>query len=158
VASVAALWVPQWGVDTLARQAGPIYAALLITFFSGVRWGACLNAVAVGELLLGLVPPYAAWIALILRPEFALCILLIILLLQALAVKLGVVTGRDLAQACRDYYSKPVSIVLWVLCEIAIAACDLAEVIGSAIALTGSSAPDPRSPACPTPGSNPAAP
>jgi manganese transport protein len=60
---------------------------------------------------------------------------LMAILLQALAVKLGIVTGRDLAQACRDYYSKPVSIVLWVLCEIAIAACDLAEVIGSAIAL-----------------------
>jgi len=45
------------------------------------------------------------------------------------------VTGRDLAQACRDHYSKPVSIFLWVICEIAIAACDLAEVIGSAIAL-----------------------
>jgi manganese transport protein len=45
------------------------------------------------------------------------------------------VTGRDLAQACRDHYSKPVVIVLWLLCEIAICACDLAEVIGSAIAL-----------------------
>ncbi len=60
---------------------------------------------------------------------------LMAMLLQALAVKLGVVTGRDLAQACRDHYSRPVSLVLWVLCEIAIAACDLAEVIGSAIAL-----------------------
>jgi manganese transport protein len=57
------------------------------------------------------------------------------ILLQSLAVKLGVVTGRDLAQACRDHYSKPVSFALWVLCEVAIAACDLAEVIGSAIAL-----------------------
>jgi manganese transport protein len=56
-------------------------------------------------------------------------------LLQGLASKLGIVTGRDLAQACRDHYSRPVAIVLWVLCEIAIAACDLAEVIGSAIAL-----------------------
>ena len=56
-------------------------------------------------------------------------------LLQGLASKLGIVTGRDLAQACRDHFSKPVSVVLWVLCEIAIAACDLAEVIGSAIAL-----------------------
>src|SRR6266540_4688287 len=55
--------------------------------------------------------------------------------LQALALRLGIVTGRDLAQACRDAYSKPVSFGLWVLCEIAIAACDLAEVIGSAIAL-----------------------
>lgn len=57
------------------------------------------------------------------------------MLLQHLAAKLGIVTGRDLAQACRDHYSRPVSIGLWVLCEIAIAACDLAEVIGSAIAL-----------------------
>ena len=57
------------------------------------------------------------------------------MLLQHLAVKLGIVTGRDLAQACRDNYSKPVSMVLWLLCEIAIAACDLAEVIGSAIAI-----------------------
>ncbi|TDN39812.1 divalent metal cation transporter [Hymenobacter sp. UV11] len=57
------------------------------------------------------------------------------MLLQHLAAKLGIVTGRDLAQACRDHYSKPVAIGLWVLCEIAIAACDLAEVIGSAIAL-----------------------
>ncbi len=60
---------------------------------------------------------------------------LMAILLQSLALKLGLVTGRDLAQACRDHYSRPVSFVLWVLCEIAIAACDLAEVIGSAIAL-----------------------
>jgi manganese transport protein len=56
-------------------------------------------------------------------------------LLQALAARLGLVTGRDLAQACRDRYSRPVTLGLWGLCEIAIAACDLAEVIGSAIAL-----------------------
>jgi manganese transport protein len=60
---------------------------------------------------------------------------LMAILLQALALKLGIATGRDLAQACRDHYSRPVSFGLWVLCEIAIAACDLAEVIGSAIAL-----------------------
>jgi manganese transport protein len=60
---------------------------------------------------------------------------LMAILLQALSLKLGIATGRDLAQACRDHYSRPVSFVLWVLCEIAIAACDLAEVIGSAIAL-----------------------
>ena len=57
------------------------------------------------------------------------------MLLQHLAAKLGIVTGRDLAQACRDHYTRPVSLVLWFLCEVAIAACDLAEVIGSAIAL-----------------------
>ena len=55
--------------------------------------------------------------------------------LQSLALKLGIVTGRDLAQACRDHFSKPVALVLWLFCEIAIVACDLAEVIGSAIAL-----------------------
>jgi manganese transport protein len=60
---------------------------------------------------------------------------LMAILLQSLSLKLGIVTGRDLAQACRDHYSRPVSFGLWVLCEIAIAACDLAEVIGSAIAL-----------------------
>ena len=57
------------------------------------------------------------------------------ILLQALSLKLGIVTGRDLAQACRDHYSRPVSFLLWVICELAIAACDLAEIIGSAIAL-----------------------
>lgn len=57
------------------------------------------------------------------------------IVLQYLAVKLGVVAERDLAQACRDHFSPAVSFMLWILCEIAIAACDLAEVIGSAIAL-----------------------
>ncbi len=60
---------------------------------------------------------------------------LMAILLQALSLKLGIVTGRDLAQACRDHYSRPISFVLWLLCELAIAACDLAEIIGSAIAL-----------------------
>ena len=57
------------------------------------------------------------------------------MLLQTLAARLGIVTGRDLAQACRDEYPKPVAFCLWVLCEIAIAACDLAEVLGTAIGL-----------------------
>ncbi len=57
------------------------------------------------------------------------------ILLQHLSLKLGIATGRDLAQACRDHFSPPVALTLWVLCEVAIAACDLAEVIGSAIAL-----------------------
>ena len=76
------------------------------------------------------------------RPLFGYTLLSVILLsnlmailLQSLCAKLGIVTGRDLAQACRDHYSRPVSIGLWLLCEIAICACDLAEVIGSAIAL-----------------------
>jgi len=60
---------------------------------------------------------------------------LMAILLQSLCVRLGVATGRDLAQACRDYFSPRVSFGLWVLCEIAIVACDLAELLGSAIAL-----------------------
>ncbi|HYD17469.1 MAG TPA: Nramp family divalent metal transporter [Patescibacteria group bacterium] len=57
------------------------------------------------------------------------------IVLQSLCARLGIATGRDLAQACRDYYSKPVSMALWLICELAIIACDLAEVIGTAIAL-----------------------
>jgi manganese transport protein len=60
---------------------------------------------------------------------------LMAILLQALSARLGIVSGRDLAQACRDHYSRPTTLVLWLLCEVAIAACDLAEVIGAAIAL-----------------------
>src|SRR5258708_7937739 len=60
---------------------------------------------------------------------------LMAILLQHLCIKLGVATGRDLAQACRDHYPRPVVWFLWVICEIAIAACDLAEVVGSAIGL-----------------------
>src|SRR6185369_8491443 len=60
---------------------------------------------------------------------------LMAILLQALAARLGIASGRDLAQACRDSYSRGATIFLWVLCEIAIAACDLAEVLGAAIAL-----------------------
>jgi manganese transport protein len=68
-----------------------------------------------------------------------LCVILLsnlmAVLLQSLCARLGIATGRDLAQACRDHYSPAVAFALWLLCEIAICACDLAEVIGSAIAL-----------------------
>ena len=60
---------------------------------------------------------------------------LMAILLQALAARLGIATGRDLAQACRDSYPRPVNLALWIACELAIIACDLAEVIGTAIAL-----------------------
>jgi manganese transport protein len=60
---------------------------------------------------------------------------LMAVLLQTLATRLGVVTGRDLAQACRDAYPRPTAVALWVLCEVAIAATDLAEVVGAVIAL-----------------------
>ncbi|MEG5140749.1 MULTISPECIES: Nramp family divalent metal transporter [unclassified Microcoleus] len=74
--------------------------------------------------------------------QFGYALLSVILLsnlmaifLQSLCVRLGVATGQDLAQACRDYFSPRVNFVLWILCEIAIAACDLAELVGSAIGL-----------------------
>ena len=60
---------------------------------------------------------------------------LMAILLQSLAARLGIASGRDLAQACRDSYSRTTTVVLWLLCEVAIAACDLAEVLGAAIAL-----------------------
>jgi manganese transport protein len=60
---------------------------------------------------------------------------LMAILLQAMAARLGIAAGRDLAQACRDSYSRPVVLTLWLLAELAIAACDLAEVLGAAIAL-----------------------
>jgi manganese transport protein len=60
---------------------------------------------------------------------------LMAILLQGLSAKLGIVTGRDLAQACRDHFGPTTNFALWVLCEIAIAACDLAEIIGAAIAM-----------------------
>jgi manganese transport protein len=60
---------------------------------------------------------------------------LMAILLQGLSAKLGIVTGRDLAQACRDHFGRKTNFALWILCEIAIAACDLAEIIGAAIAM-----------------------
>ncbi|MEO5988657.1 MAG: Nramp family divalent metal transporter, partial [Candidatus Eisenbacteria bacterium] len=60
---------------------------------------------------------------------------LMAVLLQTLSARLGVVTGRDLAQACRDFYPRAIVFPLWILCEIAIIACDLAEVLGAAIGL-----------------------
>ena len=60
---------------------------------------------------------------------------LLAILLQTLSARLGIVSGRDLAQACRETYPRPITVALWVLCEIAIAACDLAEVLGAAIGL-----------------------
>src|SRR5450432_4469408 len=57
------------------------------------------------------------------------------ILLQTLAARLGIVSGRDLAQACRESYPRPVNLALWLLCELAIVACDLAEVLGAAIGL-----------------------
>jgi manganese transport protein len=57
------------------------------------------------------------------------------ILFQALSARLGIVYRKDLAQVCRDHYSKTINFILWIICEVAIAACDLAEVLGSAIGL-----------------------
>src|SRR5437870_9688004 len=70
---------------------------------------------------------------------------LMAMFLQALAAKLGIATGRDLAQACRDHFSRPTVIALCVICEIAIAACDLGEVLGPAGALSQLFRRPPRS-------------
>src|ERR1035437_942360 len=60
---------------------------------------------------------------------------LMAILFQSLSARLGIVYGRDLAQACKDHYTKTINFILWIICEVAIAACDLAEVLGSAIGL-----------------------
>jgi manganese transport protein len=57
------------------------------------------------------------------------------MVLQVLCARLGIATGRDLARLCKEAYPRPVSLCLWLLCELAIVACDLAEVIGTAIGL-----------------------
>jgi len=99
LASLAGLFIPvEFGYREIARQAGPIYVALLITFFGGVRLGTVLGPVernhAAQEFVLCLIPAYAAWIALALPPELTLCVLLCVLLLQALADVLAVEAGR----------------------------------------------------------------
>src|SRR5258708_11229018 len=58
-----------------------------------------------------------------------------VIIMQVIAARLGVVTGKDLAQACRDYYPNWSRWPNWIACEVAIAACDLAEILGSAVAL-----------------------
>ncbi|MGA9121072.1 MAG: Nramp family divalent metal transporter [Bacteroidota bacterium] len=60
---------------------------------------------------------------------------IIAVILQTLSARFGIVAGRDLAQGCRENYPRPIVIALWIMCEIAIAACDLAEVLGTAIGL-----------------------
>jgi len=99
LASIMALWSPgQLGLGEIPRQAGPIYAALLVSLFGGIRWGAVLGPVAPAyagrEFALSVLPAYVAWIALALRPELALCLLLSTLLLQALWDVLAVEAGR----------------------------------------------------------------
>lgn len=111
--------VPKLGWRRIAAFLGPGYL-VSVGYMDPGNWGTDLAGGArYGYRLL--------WVILLSN----LCAIL----LQTLCARLGLVTGKDLAQACRDYYKRPAAIALWLLCEVAIIACDLAEVIGSAIAL-----------------------
>src|SRR5713226_1802744 len=132
---------PGWRHPRLAPSLAEVYRTVPIR--QGPWWRKALAFAGPGYLVaVGYMDPgnWATDLAGGARFGYALLSVVLVsnlmaILLQALALRLGIVTGRDLAQACRDHYSRRVSFALWVLCEIAIAACDLAEVIGSAIAL-----------------------
>src|SRR6267142_905349 len=132
---------PGWRRPRLAPSLAEVYRTVPVS--TGAWWRKALAFAGPGYLVaVGYMDPGNWATDLAGGSRFGYTLLSVILisnlmaiLLQGLAAKLGIVTGRDLAQACRDHYSRPVSFVLWVLCEVAIAACDLAEVIGSAIAL-----------------------
>ena len=132
---------PAWRRARVAPSLEEVYRSVPIG--SGSKWRKILAFAGPGYLVaVGYMDPGNWATDLAGGSRFGYTLLSVILisnlmavLLQGLASKLGIVTGRDLAQACRDHYSTPVVWALWFLCEIAIAACDLAEVIGSAIAL-----------------------
>src|SRR5437762_9239475 len=132
---------PGWRRPRLAPSLAEVYRTVPVS--TGAWWRKALAFAGPGYLVaVGYMDPGNWATDLAGGSRFGYALLSVILrsnlmaiLLQGLAAKLGIVTGRDLAQACRDHYSRPVSLFLWVICEVAIAACDLAEVIGSAIAL-----------------------
>jgi len=132
---------PGWRRARLAPSLAEVYRTVPVT--GANRWRKFLAYLGPGYLVaVGYMDPGNWATDLAGGSRFGYTLLSVILisnlmavLLQGLAAKLGIATGRDLAQACRDHYSKPTAMVLWFLCEIAIAACDLAEVIGTAIAL-----------------------
>ena len=132
---------PGWRRTRAAPSLAEVYRTIPITGAS--RWRKFLAYLGPGYLVaVGYMDPGNWATDLAGGSRFGYTLLSVILisnlmavLLQGLAAKLGIATGRDLAQACRDHYTKPTAMVLWFLCEIAIAACDLAEVIGTAIAL-----------------------
>jgi manganese transport protein len=132
---------PGWQRTRVAPSLAEVYRSIPVTGLS--NWRKILAFAGPGYLVaVGYMDPGNWATDLAGGSQFGYTLLSVILmsnlmavLLQGLSSKLGIVTGRDLAQACRDHYSRPVAFALWVLCEIAIAACDLAEVIGTAIAL-----------------------
>jgi manganese transport protein len=131
-----------WRVSSTARSLPEVYASVPIPHDAGF-WRKLFAFAGPGYLVaVGYMDPgnWATDLAGGARYGYTLLSVIMLsnlmaILLQALAARLGIASGRDLAQACRDHYSRPTVIFLWVLCEIAIAACDLAEVIGAAIAL-----------------------
>src|SRR5262245_56698680 len=133
---------PGWRSEPLAPSLREVHASIAVPEHAGF-WRKLMAFAGPGYLVaVGYMDPgnWATDLAGGARYGYALLSVILIsnlmaILLQALAARLGIASGRDLAQACRDSYSRPTTIVLWVLCEIAIAACDLAEVIGAAIAL-----------------------
>src|SRR5689334_4535731 len=130
-----------WRLSRVTPSLAEVYRSVPIT--GGTWWRKILAFAGPGYLVaVGYMDPGNWATDLAGGSQFGYTLLSVILisnlmavLLQGLASKLGIVSGRDLAQACRDHFSPRVNIMLWVLCEIAIAACDLAEVIGTAIAL-----------------------
>src|SRR5256714_7932248 len=132
---------PGWRRPRLAPSLAEVYRTVPVS--TGAWWRKALAFAGPGYLVaVGYMDPgnWATDLAGGSRFGYALLSVILLsnlmaILLQGLAAKLGIVTGRDLAQACRDHYSRPTALALWLLCEVAIAACDLAEVIGSAIAL-----------------------
>src|SRR3989442_4369257 len=132
---------PGWRRARLAPSLAEVYRSVPVS--AGAWWRKALAFAGPGYLVaVGYMDPGNWATDLAGGSRFGYTLLSVVLmsnlmaiLLQGLAAKLGIVTGRDLAQACRDHFSRPTTIALWVLCEVAIAACDLAEGIGSAIAL-----------------------
>src|SRR2546426_763052 len=130
---------PGWRRPRLAPSLAEVYRTVPVS--TGAWWRKALAFAGPGYLVaVGYMDPgnWATDLAGGSRFGYALLSVVLVsnlmaILLQGLAAKLGIVTGRDLAQACRDHFSRPTTIALWVLCEVAIAACDLAEGIGSAI-------------------------
>jgi manganese transport protein len=135
-----------WRRDASAMSLPEVYRSINVDTAGGGKfafWRKCLAFAGPGFLVaVGYMDPGNWATDLEGGSKFGYTLLSVIFLsnlmavvLQHLSIKLGIATGRDLAQACRDSYPKPVVWFQWVLCEIAIAACDLAEVIGSAIGL-----------------------
>ncbi len=137
------MWSLGGSLQPLVRPSLPESHSSVSVSSASQTWRRLLSFVGPGFLIaVGYMVPgnWATDLAADSRYGYALLFVVMVsnlmaILLQSLALKLGIATERDLAQMCREHYSRPVSMLLWIGAEVAIAACDLAEVIGSAIAL-----------------------